>query len=336
MKLLVTGSGGFLGRAVLAAAEARGHEARGLTRADGDLAEGLAEGALEGIDAVLHCAAAMDSARAARDTVQATLALLAAMAGHPARLVLASSIAVYAAPGPRHRRPAEGEIAAEGGIVGAETAASGRAASGRLGALYAQSTRGRPPLIDEGSPLDPAPRGRDAYMRAKLAQEGAVRAEAAASGRGATLLRMGALVGPGRLWNAHLGLRAGPVLLALGGRGEVPLVHVEDAALAMLLSTERAAPGVETFNVVASDLPMRAACRRALRRAPGGPKLTIPLPWRLLDALAPVLDRVPKLGPRLPGLLRRPALRARFAPARYSNARLRAAGWEPKHSVTEP
>ncbi|WP_373355176.1 NAD-dependent epimerase/dehydratase family protein [Pseudoroseicyclus sp. CXY001] len=317
MKLLLTGAGGFLGRATLAEAEARGHEVRALTRADGDLAEGLPPGALDGIDAVLHCAAALDGSRAARDTVQATLALLRALDGHPARMVLAGSIAVYAPPPPRPAAPP----APEAGPLSAEVAAAPRAASARLAAQRRRAL----PLIDETAPLDPAPRSRDAYMRAKLAQEEVVRAEAEASGRGATILRIGALTGPGRSWNAHLGPRLGPVSLTPASPGEVPLVHVEDAALALVLAAERAAPGIETFNVVAGDLPSRRQLARALGALP------LPLPWRLLAALAPPLGRIPKLGPRLPGLLRRATLRARFAPARYPNDALRATGWAPAH-----
>ncbi|NDU99476.1 NAD-dependent epimerase/dehydratase family protein [Pseudoroseicyclus tamaricis] len=292
MLILLTGAGGFLGRATRAAAEARGHDIRPLTRAEGDLAEGLPPGALDGVDAVIHCAAAMDSARAARDTVQATLSLLRAMEGHPARLVLAGSIGVH------------------GGVQG-----------------------GGPALVEEETPLEPDPRGRDAYSRAKIAQEGMVRAEAAASGRAATILRLGALWDETHLSNAHLGLAAGPILLRLGGRGEVPLLHVADAAEALVRAAEREAPGLRLYTAVGDDLPDRAACIRALRRATGWPRLALPLPWRLLDEAAPLLARIPRLGPRLPGLLRRATLRARFAPARYANARLKETGWRPKHGV---
>ena len=41
LSLIITGAGGFLGRAVAKAAVARGHEVRALTRAEADLAAGI-------------------------------------------------------------------------------------------------------------------------------------------------------------------------------------------------------------------------------------------------------------------------------------------------------
>ena len=207
-----------------------------------------------------------------RDTLDATGALLAALprVGRP-RLVLVSSLAVYAA--------------------------------GRPG--------GR---IDEASPLEPRPERRDAYARVKLAQEAQARAAAA----GLWVLRPGALFGPGRLWNAHLGVRVGPVLLRTGA-GPIPVSYVEHAALACVLAAE--APGGGTVNVVDDDLPDARRYLAALGAA--GPRLAVPVPWRLLDALA-------WGGPRAPGLLRRPSLRARMMPRAWPNDALRGRlGWAP-------
>ncbi len=293
LSLLITGAGGYLGRATTAAALARGHRVRALTRRPVDLpgtepviCDLAAPGpelarALEGIDAVLHLAASLtgDDAMHARDTLAATRNLVAAMApGTP--LVLAGSMAVY---------------------------------------------QGRAGVIDEASPLEPQPDQRDAYARAKLAQERLARARADLP---VTILRIGALIGAGQQWNAHLGLRLGPVTLRMAGAGELPLVRLEDAAKALVLAAERA-PLSENFNIIGDNPP---DSRAFLARIAQGPVL--PLPWQALQPLA-TLARALRLP--APGLLRPATLRYRFAPRRYPNARAKQAlGWAPTGWEVQP
>lgn len=283
LTVLVTGAAGFLGRAVVAEARARGHAVRTLTRRAGgdvvcDLAQGVPASALAGIDRVIHCAAALagDDATMQRDTVRATRNLAAA-AGVP--MVLAGSIAVY------------------DGLAG--------------------------PVVDETSPPESRPDLRDAYTRAKIAQESAARTEAPLR-----ILRIGALWGPGRLWNAHLGVFAGPLFLRMG-QGELPLAHVAHAAAALVLAAEGAWHGVEEINVVDDDRPDVQGYLAAL---PHPPKVTLHVPFALMDTAARLLA---PLGARVPGLLRRPVLHARMAPRRYANARLHALGWRPRLSFEQ-
>lgn len=111
MKVLVTGAGGFVGRALLRALDAR-HEAvafdRGLAGVpgiEGDLcdATALARALDTGCDAIVHLAtvpggaAESDPALAWRVNVDATRTLFdaAARASRPIRMVFASSIAVF-------------------------------------------------------------------------------------------------------------------------------------------------------------------------------------------------------------------------------------------------
>ena len=275
LNILVTGAAGFVGSAALAEALARGHAARGLVRAQADLATDDLSQVLAGVDVVIHCAAALhgDDATQARDTGLATQRLIAAMSHQSARpkLVLVSSMNVYA-----------GDL---------------------------------PPgtLIDETTPTEPAPALRDAYTRAKLGQEAAV----AASGLTCCILRVGAVWGPGHVWNAHLGVPLGPVLIRIGATGELPLAHVRNVALALVIAAET---GTGIINVVDDNRPSPKDYVAALRRD-GWPKLVVPLPWRLFDLLC---------GLPLPGgLFRRPTLRARMMPRRYTNARLHTLGWAP-------
>lgn len=144
-------------------------------------------------------------------------------------------------------------------------------------------------------------------------------------------MRIGAIFGPGRLWNGHIGVSKGPAVLRLGGGGEIPLSYVAHAAAALVLAAETQAGGVEIVNVVDEDRPDRMRYLRALKQG-GWPKLVIPAPWRLFAGLGSALS----YWHGRPGLLRGPVLRARMMPLRYSNARLKTRlGWTPALSFEQ-
>ena len=300
LTILITGAGGFLGRATVAAARAAGHQVVAMTRvpvAWGDpgvtgyvahLGEDSLPEVLGEVDVVIHAAAILsgDDAVQLRDTVAPTRVMLQAMKSlaKPPRLVHVSSLSV-------------------------------------LG--YTDL----PPMsqVDEMTPLETAPDKRDAYTRAKLRQEVDV---LAASDRFAVLiLRPGTIYGPDRLWNSHVGVGVGPVLIRIGGAGVIPLIHVTDCATALVKAAEQ--PGKigepQILHLVGDNLPDRPRFLAALRKG-GWPRLVLPLPWQALDLAGRLLSAVPGL----PGLLRPPVLRARMMPLRYSNDRAKAAlGWQP-------
>ena len=157
MKVLVTGAGGFLGRAVVAAAVREGHEvlamvrpasagratAPGVTEVAGDLRQrGAWVDAVQEADAVVHCAAAFgDIASQLAGTVLATENLLAALPARTKRFVHVSSLSVYDFDAPR------------------------------LGGA-----------LDETTPLEAAPLRRDAYTQTKVMQERLVREHAGRTG----------------------------------------------------------------------------------------------------------------------------------------------------------
>lgn len=181
-------------------------------------------------------------------------------------------------------------------------------------------------VVDETCPLEDQPQLRDGYCQAKLAQEQICRDGAAALGVPLQILRIGAIWGPGRLWNAHLGVSLGPVFLRLGSQGELPLSHIRHAAQALRLAAETAARGQsDTLNVVDSDLPDRATYLAQHRRT-GWPRLVVPFPWQALALLARITAS------RLPfGLLKRPTIRYRMLPLHYANTTLvERLGWQPE------
>ena len=137
------------------------------------------------------------------------------------------------------------------------------------------------------------------------------------------VMRLGAVFGPDRLWNAHVGPGLGPLVLRLNEGGEIPVCHIAHAAEALVRAAETPVPSgangaIEVLNLVDDDLPDRIRFLNAMART-GWPRVIVPVHWRLFDLLSAVLT----LLPGRPGLLRRPTLRYRMASACYPNTRLK-------------
>ena len=325
LTLVITGAGGFVGRHTVAAARARGHAVLAMVRREAsiprewrgdtgikpivlDLGDATSEDLathLSGTDAVIHAAASMDGNDEghARDTIGPTEVLLAALA------VLAD--------GPGAARASLPKLV----LVSSLSVYDGQA-------LPAGS------VLDEDSPLEAHPQARDAYCRAKLAQEALCQEAAGAIGFELAVLRPGAIFGVGRLWNGHLGHPVGRALIRVKDPGEVPVCHVTHCATALVLAAEAPAGTIDTINVIDTDRPDRAEYIEALGKG-GWPRLVLTLPWGLLARTGTVLGMF-GLGSRVPGLLRPAVLHARMKPLRYSTARLEALpGWEPGPGFAE-
>lgn len=149
---------------------------------------------------------------------------------------------------------------------------------------------------------------RDTYSRAKAQQE-ALCTDAGLSSL--CVLRPGIVYDATHLWNAHLGIGAGPVLFAATPGDVLPMCHTKRCAAALVQSVLHRVRGEVT--VLDPDLPMRGRVIAALRRR-GWPKLVLPLPTRGLWAMAHLLKPV---AAGLPGLLRVPVLRHRLMPMTY-------------------
>lgn len=295
LNLLITGANGYLGREVVRQALIAGHSLslvvrdaarcpiewnidQRITLVEADLAEVTA---LPQSDVLLHLAASMsgDAAVQQRDTVEAT------------RHTLISAM--------RTQQPPALVLASSLSVYSAMGLAEGD-------------------TVTEDTALEDQGHLRDAYCRAKLGQELLFTTAAADSGLPMQMLRIGAIWGPGQLWNAHLGQALGPFLLRFGRRGQVPLSHVRHAAKALILAAEAASAGKSgVANVVDDDLPDRAGYIDALQTGPW-PAVVLPMTWKILSYVARVT------GSRLrPGLLRMPTLRFRMLPLAYSNERLK-------------
>lgn len=301
-RILITGAAGFIGRRTVDAARAAGLHVRAVVRgsvpaewdSDPDIevlrcdlakpdAVAILRPGLNGVDAVIHAAAHLggDALAHTTDTQAATQTLLAALRGSNVRRLVLVSSI----------------------------------------AIYDTMTLAPNAILTEACPLESETTARDPYVAGKLAQERLCRAAATREGTDLWLMRPGAVYGPDRLWNGHLGPGLGPVLLLSGQAGQVPLCHVGHCSWALVAAAQKDAKDLQTLNILDDDLPDRDRFVAAMQQS-GWPRYVLPLPWQILLGGAKILRSVQT---HLPGLLREPVLRARIMPLRYCNRALRTA-----------
>jgi len=186
--------------------------------------------------------------------------------------------------------------------------------------------------LDERSPLESRPERRDEYCRVKLAQE----ATARAAGLDLSVLRPGAIIGPGRLWTARLGRRLGPLTVVLGGQSKVPVCYVAHVADAIVSALGRPGAVGATLNLVDDALPTQNQYLSVLRqvRMIGAARVGIPRAGLLAAASvgrAMLGERV-----RLPNVLSAESLEAQIKPLDYSNEQARKLlSWRPTYGWEE-
>jgi nucleoside-diphosphate-sugar epimerase len=301
MRVLVTGSNGFVGNRVVARLLGRGHRVRALVRPAASLSgvtwadevelaradlrdrEGL-DAAVADVDAVVHLAAAVtgdDDAQFA-STVVGTERLLAALHGAPVRRVVqASSFSVY--DWQRARR----------------------------------SIDERTPLVGEPARLDE----RGGYTLAKVWQERLVRAAAAEQGFELVVLRPGFVWAAGHEPLAGVGARIGSVELVFGPRRPLPITYVENCAERFAAAVDAPAAAGRTLNVVDHEPVSAWRFAREQRRRSGGGATLVPVP-HALARLAPraaqaISRRAFGAGGKLPSLLLPARFDARYKPLRF-------------------
>ncbi|MEU8198435.1 NAD-dependent epimerase/dehydratase family protein [Microbispora amethystogenes] len=296
MKVLLTGSAGFIGSHVAEALTAAGHEVTGLDlRAGGveggDVRDETAVGRLlPGVDAVVHQAAKVglgvdvaDLPDYASVNVYGTAVLLAAMARHGVgRLVLASSMVVY------------GEGAYECGEHG-PVRPRPRAAEDLDRGIFEPRCPGcasplTPAVIGEDAPADP----RNAYATTKLAQEHLAANWARETGGVAVALRYHNVYGPrmprdtpysgvAAIFRSALEAGRAPRVFEDGGQRR-DFVHVRDVARANLAALAAGREGALSAYNVASGHPHTVGEMAAeLAAGRGGPRPVVTGEYRLGD-----------------------------------------------------
>jgi nucleoside-diphosphate-sugar epimerase len=315
MKVLVTGGGGFLGRSVVDRLVERGHAVRAIVRpvsqtpawpdevevfrADLRVANDLAP-AFEGVDAVLHLAAAVTGNEDTQfaSTVVATERFLEAMAKSAVkRLIHVSSLVVY------------------------------------------NWSKARS-CMDEETPLEDNPYPMGGYTIAKIWQERVVSRFAEKCSWDLTIVRPGFIWGPGHAEIAGMGRKFGPLYLLFGPFTRLPLSYVDNCADCLVAAVENPAASGEIFNIIDGDdvRVWQYASQYAHRSGQRG--LLVPIPYRVGLGLAQLAAftsrRLFGSKGKLPSLLTPRRFESQFKPMRFSNRKAKSVlNWSPPLSFDE-
>jgi len=294
VKVVVTGSAGFIGRPTVVALERAGHEVRGFDRA-GDPADTIVDRSrlsarMGGCEAVVHLAAKVGLGVGVDDLDDyawhndygTAVVLRAAAAQRVPRIVFASSMVVYgegAYACPRH------------GPVRAPARTVPDLAQGRFDPRCL--TCGSPlvpGLVREDAPLDP----RNTYAATKVHGEHLLASWARETGGLGVALRFHNVYGPGMprdtpyagvaaLFASALA-RGQPPRVFEDGRQRRNFVHVRDVAAAVAAATDTELPaGVTALNIGSPSVTTVGAVARALSTALSGPEPVVTGEYRLGD-----------------------------------------------------
>ncbi|WP_434045708.1 NAD-dependent epimerase/dehydratase family protein [Sorangium cellulosum] len=322
MKVLVTGSNGFLGSSLVDRLLAHGEtDIRCLVRpasnrarleeleqrrgvplevAVGSLAtKEAAEHAVEGVDVVYHVAAAMGGAPADMflNTVVASKNLLEALVhtGRSPRVILISSFGVYG---------------------------------------VADLPRGY--IVDENTPLESRPAQRDLYSQAKLRQEKLFWEYQARYGFPLTVLRPGVIYGPGgNAFSGRVGMSLFGVFLHLGGRNILPLTYVDNCAEAIAVAGRSEVAKGQVYNVHDDDLPTADVYLARYKREVK-PIRSLSVPYVALTGISKLVERYHAYSKgQLPAVFTPYKSATSWKGNRFDNTKLKALGWKQLVSTEE-
>lgn len=310
MRVAVTGAGGFIGRYVVEHIAASGHEVIAILRSppaaawvennavtvvQADLSDQVrVREALNGCDCVIHLAADMAASTSGREkTLTATRNLLQAMSGSEPQYLL---------------------------LV------SSIAVLNYSNLLPNSQITEHTDVASEGDALGQ-------YAEMKLAQERICYAWAENELNHLAIVRPGIVYDDYILSTAHAGLTFKGLAFVPMHDGEVPVVHAEDLASALLLAATQPVSD-EVFHIVGDALPKQNEYVEELKRR-NILRFVLPLNWQLFALLAGIA-RTMTGGERsrmLPDTLRRSSFEARMTPYDFSSEKARKRlAWQPRYT----
>ncbi len=321
MKFLITGASGFVGQYVVVQALRKGHQVRAVVRPSSDLNQlpwsnhpavelvridlrrkaGIAD-ALQGVDAVIHLAAAKDGDFYTRfaGTVITTENLLEAMVeANVMRLVNISTFCVY-----DYLR------------------------------IPSRTT------LKENSAIERDPLERDEYTQTKLIQEELIQEfQQNHQNSQVTTIRPGLIYGKDNIWSTLLGGQLTDNLwLRIGGYATMPLTYIENCADAIVCAGERPQAIGQIINIVDDNLPTQRTYVKKLQQFRLPIPKTIPINYTLMRSIAWTFWKYNKIvlqgQARLPGIFNPVILDARFKHFRFSNKLAKQIlNWQPEYSL---
>jgi dTDP-L-rhamnose 4-epimerase len=294
MRVVVTGSAGFIGREVMTALDARGHDVAGFDVRDDphdDITDrSRCTAAFARADVVVHLAAKVGLGVALSDMddyarlndLGTAVVLSAAAAAGVSRVVFASSMVVYG--DGRYRCPVHGDVAAGPRSLGDLRAGHFDPGCPVCGAVL------EPGLVPESAPMDP----RNTYAATKVHGEHLGQVFARETGGSVLALRLHNVYGPGMpLDTPYAGVAAlfrsqladgGPPLVFEDGRQRRDFVHVDDVAASCASAVAAPVPaGLTALNIGSGRVSTIGEMAATLSRLLGGQPPVITGRFRLGD-----------------------------------------------------
>jgi nucleoside-diphosphate-sugar epimerase len=205
-------------------------------------------------------------------------------------------------------------------------------------AVYSNLGLKRGALLDETCPLEDAPQGRfDPYGFGKLKQEEVVKEYGKTHDLPYTMVRPGAVFGPGKPeLSGRIGIRTFGFFIHLGGSNRLPLTFVDNCAEAIVLAGLR--PGVdgEIFNVVDDEMPTSRQFLRTYKRSVK-PFFSVCIPYFLTYRICCFWEKYSKSSKgQLPPRFNRRRCAAEWKGNCYSNQKLHERlGWKPRVNMED-
>jgi nucleoside-diphosphate-sugar epimerase len=322
VKVLVTGSSGFLGTAVVGRLLAHGYtdiRCNVRRRANISMLSALtrqyphasleysignlkyrddAARAVDGVQLIFHLAAGKSGAAADLfvDSVVASRNVLDAIGGQkPIRIVLVSSFSVY-------------------GIA----------------------ELGRGATVTEQTALERHPEWRDHYSHAKLRQEQMFWEYQRRNGFGLVVLRPGVIYGPGGgHFSNRVGLTFGKWQVNLGGGNLLPLTYVENCAEAVVVAGTHERTAGQVYNVHDDSLLTCREYLRAYKKHVTNIR-SVSVPYFGLQLLSRMLTKYHAYSKgQLPAILTTYKVATVWAGNHFDNSKLRSIGWRQLVSTEE-
>jgi nucleoside-diphosphate-sugar epimerase len=319
MKILITGANGFLGKAVVTALTQRinSRDIRCLVRAGSSL-NGLEELGVEIFRGSLNSEANVKESLKDIDTV---LHIAASKSGSPMGMFTETVVSTEIL----------FDCLAEMNINKFIFISSF--------ALYGTSLLTRGTIVDENTPIEPKPELRDAYSWVKYHQEKLCIDRCKALDIKLVIHR------PGVIYSDHsdvLSPRVGlalpniPFFIIVGGKANVPFVHVDNCASAIALSVIKDEANGEIFNLV-DETPTQKELISIYEKYHGKipKKITIPLWLYLLGCI--FAEKIHKASNgNFPNIFSPYRAKTMYTPLKFSNKKLKAKlEWQPTVTLDE-
>jgi nucleoside-diphosphate-sugar epimerase len=322
VKLLITGSNGFLGSAFVRRLLERGEaDVRALVRPGSNrskLEPLIAKygDALEIFTGTLNKA---DDCVAALEGVDVLYHLAASPGGAPADMFLNSVIGT--------RNLLDAMVASDRKIKLVFCSSFG---------VYGVAPLRRGAMVDEQAPLEQEPERRDVYSHTKLRQEQLCFEYQKKHGFPMTTLRPGVIYGPGGgAISARVGLKLFGIFLHLGRRTTLPLTFVDNCAEALAVAGTNDAAIGEIFNVVDDDLlSARAYLKKYQKHVSRMP--VVSFPYFATKLMSRAVEAYSKHSQgQLPAIFTPYKTESMWKGNTFSNEKLKSIGWQQLVSTSD-